>query len=241
MPPAPVPGEPPGIGAPHASYLRHPEVQAQPPPPESPGVRHPGPPLAPGPHQLPPRPPRAPGSHLLVSLLSRREVAGHRAELEVRAGQLVEEMHPGRGAVARGLPHGPRRGGRAGLRPGRGSLAGWRRGARAARGLAGLRGAGPGGGRGRGAGIGGGGEEEEREERRAGRARCCPRRQRGALRRRGRSPAFPLLPEGAHPWLRAGLGASTSPSPEGRPCYRVCLQQEDPLILSLLKKFSLSL
>lgn len=46
-------------------------------------------------------------SHLLVLLVAGRKTAGHRSELEVSAGQLVEEMHPGRGSVARGCPHGP--------------------------------------------------------------------------------------------------------------------------------------
>lgn len=115
----------------------------------------------------PPPPGSRAHSHLLVFLLLGRETAGHRAELKVGAGQLVEEMHPGRRSVARGRPHGPRGRARgAGARVARVWVA--ERGAGGA-GSGGAQGSGAGGGRGRGAEIGG-----RRGEARAGRAQCCP-------------------------------------------------------------------
>jgi hypothetical protein len=113
------------------------------------------------------RVPRA--SHLLVFLLPGRETTGHGAELEVGSGQLMKEMHPGRGPVARGRPHCPGEGQLGG--PGREprSLS-WERAAQ------GLRGSGELESVGRGAEIG---EGEARP-----RAWCCPWRPSWALQRR---------------------------------------------------------
>lgn len=130
------------------SAFGHPKVRARPPPrtarDSAPSRLLPrDPPALPTPAPPPPGPRTR--SHLLVFLLLGREAAGYRAELEVGAGQLVEQMHPGGGSVARGRPHSPRGAGRGGTDAGA---------ARASAAERGAGGAGSGGAQGRGAGGG---------------------------------------------------------------------------------------
>lgn len=147
------------MGAPYFSSFRYPKVQGS-PPRENTGICHPAP-FSLGTRKLclppPPHPPPGPRtrSHLLVFSLLGRETAGYRAELEVGARQLVEQMYPSRGSVARGRPHSPR-GGRSGADAGAAGASAVERGAGGA-GSGGAQGSGAGGGRGWGAEIGGGG------------------------------------------------------------------------------------
>lgn len=147
------------MGAPYSSSFRYPKVRAGPHPRRTQeSVTQPPSPSGPVSSASPPPPP-PPGprtrSHLLVFSLLGRETAGYRAELEVGAGQLVEQMYPSRGSVARGRPHSPR-GGRSGADAGAAGASAVERGAGGA-GSGGAQGSGAGGGRGWGAEIGGGG------------------------------------------------------------------------------------
>lgn len=137
------------MGAPCSSSSRYPKVRAGPRPQRTPSLL-----LPQDPEALPSPPPPGPHtrSHLLVFLLLGRETAGYRAELEVGAGQLVEQMHPSRGSVARGRTHSPR-GGLSGADAGAAGASAVERGAGGA-GSGGAQGSGTGGGRGGGRRLG---------------------------------------------------------------------------------------